>query len=267
MSRLHPVLIFEPVESLTTSAPHRLIEQQFTSVRVGGQSRTCEDAKSETCLTESEAGFEANFEQWEQSDTCKQLEQSILPHLLRLSGIDKIIGFGLGYITGREYTGDVDSRKDGPCTQHALMITLARYLEREAGCVIKCYAQDPAYSDTCKAVLGARGVEILEPENGFLLVDEKTVVLSFSPNIPVRQVVADLARPAIMIWDRILVPEQRPWARMKRGGWIRYATLCGRFASSPLVLSYLLSWSSCLRWALTSEKIVLTQLIRFQLVS
>ncbi|KAK2590578.1 hypothetical protein QQS21_011743 [Conoideocrella luteorostrata] len=218
--RMYPVLMFASIEEITSPAPHRILSQEFACVRVGGQSRDGTLSVPEVPLNEAGAGFEANFQLWEQSETWKQLKQSLGPCLARLPEIDKIIGFGLGYITGREYTGDVESRKDGPCTQHALLITLARYLEQETGRAVKCYVQDPAYSDTCKAVLGARNIEVLEPEDGFLLVDDKSVVLSFSPNVPVRQITADLARPAMMIWDRVVLPTERPWRRLKRGGWL-----------------------------------------------
>jgi hypothetical protein len=68
---------------------------------------------------------------------------------------------------------------------------------------IKCYAQDPAYTATDKSLLEQAGVTILNDPEAFLEVDESTVVLSVSPSVCVRQIISEIARPAIMIWDPI----------------------------------------------------------------
>jgi hypothetical protein len=88
--------------------------------------------------------------------------------------------------------------------QHALIITLRDILAERQGHLndIGCYAQDPDYTDVDRAVLEQSGITILDDPQGFLEVDDSTVVLSFGPNVPVRQVIADIARPAMMIWDR-----------------------------------------------------------------
>jgi hypothetical protein len=94
-------------------------------------------------------------------------------------------------------------------------------MEEYTGTTIKCYAQDPAYYATCEAVLGERGIEVLQDEAGFLLVDANSIVLSFAPNIPVRQIIADLTRPAMMIWDSISEPRISEWKRADAGYWVR----------------------------------------------
>ena len=83
---------------------------------------------------------------------------------------------------------------------------------RDSGRPVRRIVQEPIYLDTCKEALRARGVEIAEPETGFLLVDERTLVITVSCNVPVRQIVADLARPAGMIWNRV-EPEERRFSR------------------------------------------------------
>ncbi|KAL2126354.1 hypothetical protein VTI74DRAFT_1133 [Chaetomium olivicolor] len=68
---------------------------------------------------------------------------------------------------------------------------------------IQCFAQDPLYTDTDKEVLERVGVSVVQDPRGFLEVDDQTVVVSIAPNIPVRQIIADIAPPAALIWNRV----------------------------------------------------------------
>jgi hypothetical protein len=64
--------------------------------------------------------------------------------------------------------------------------------------------QDPSYTKVDQAVLSKHGITILGDPKGILEVDDSTAVLSCSPDIPVKQIVSDLANPAIMMVDRVL---------------------------------------------------------------
>ncbi|KAJ6442089.1 hypothetical protein O9K51_05641 [Purpureocillium lavendulum] len=132
--------------------------------------------------------------------------------------IDKIVAFGLG-VPAREALPGVADRPS--CMQHALLLALAALLEEKTGRRVRRIAQEPEYFDSCKQVLRARDVEVAEPETGFLLVDEKTLVLTVACNVPVMQIVTELARPAGMIWARV-EPDEKPrqWWRDEDGGWI-----------------------------------------------
>lgn len=66
---------------------------------------------------------------------------------------------------------------------------------------VPCYAQDPAYSDVDKAVFKEFNIEVLEDPDALLEVDDSSIVYSKSPNIPVKEIVADIAQPAVLIWD------------------------------------------------------------------
>ncbi|KAF7546005.1 hypothetical protein G7Z17_g8748 [Cylindrodendrum hubeiense] len=57
-------------------------------------------------------------------------------------------------------------------------------------------------------VLGSHGITVLDGVKGFLEVDDSTVVVTVSPNVPVKQIIADLARPAIIIWNRVTPAEE-----------------------------------------------------------
>ena len=66
-----------------------------------------------------------------------------------------------------------------------------------------CLAQDPGRTENDISVLKRNGMSILPDPRGFLEVDDTSVVISMGPDAPVRQIVMDVARPAIMIWDRV----------------------------------------------------------------
>lgn len=168
--------------------------------------------------------FDKNFDLWEQSELWAGIKAQMQPHLSTLpKTVDKIIGFGLGEFTQPSSVICGYNGKDRSSAQHSLMIMAAKFVEEHTGNSIKCYAQDPAYFDTCKMVLTDRAVEVVEAERGFLLVDENTIVVSISPNVPVRQIVADLGRPAMMMWNQISEPEVREWMYSDEAlGWIRY---------------------------------------------
>ena len=90
--------------------------------------------------------------------------------------------------------------------QHTLALTVRDHLANGYGKDandIKCYAQDPIYMAEDKAVLAEAGFTVVNDPRGFLHVDNASVVISVSPDIPVRQIIADIARPAILIWNRV----------------------------------------------------------------
>ncbi|KAK4097428.1 hypothetical protein N658DRAFT_561767 [Parathielavia hyrcaniae] len=68
---------------------------------------------------------------------------------------------------------------------------------------IRCFAQNPLYDDADGEILGRAGITVVQDPRALLEVNKQSVVLSFSPNVPVRQIITDLARPDILIWDEV----------------------------------------------------------------
>jgi hypothetical protein len=154
---------------------------------------------------EAEEFFKTSLERWEASGQCKQL-RSILASAKMPLGITKIVAFACGPFLRIIPEPQCSRGSVRSATQHALIFTLLDILSKNNVRVseeIKCYAQDPAYSAIDKSLLEQAGVKVLVDPEAFLEVDESTVVLSFCPNVCVRQVVADIARPAMMIWDTV----------------------------------------------------------------
>ncbi|KAK2802782.1 hypothetical protein FQN51_004310 [Onygenales sp. PD_10] len=148
-------------------------------------------------LEEVQECFRASSLAWEASEPCREL-RSILASAQIPSGVSKIVAFACGTLSA----GWEDSRR---ATQHAALLTIRDALQKnpENPDDIKCYAQDPVYNDADKAVIEGAGISVLDDPCGFTEVDDASIVLSISPNIPVRQIISDIARPAVVILDQI----------------------------------------------------------------
>lgn len=114
----------------------------------------------------------------------------------------KIVGFGLGPLV----IDDCDP-SDGPdpspsLTQYALLLSLRDLIGGTCGAgKICCYAQQHHdLSDAAIRTLEDAGITVLRDPHGFLEVDDETVVVSINPDVPVRQIVADIARPVALVW-------------------------------------------------------------------
>lgn len=143
----------------------------------------------------AEEFFASGRAYWEASDTFRQLgsiffgqTNTTLP-----PRIDKVIGFALGTLTMRYRTEPSRS-----AVQHALLLSIRDWLL--ARCGVACYVQDPMCQDADREILGKAGVEVVDDPEGFLKVDERSVVVTFAPGFALREVIADIARPAVIIW-------------------------------------------------------------------
>lgn len=105
----------------------------------------------------------------------------------------------------------VVDRAERVAAEHALVLGIRDFFARYEPAV-QCYAQDPVYEDVDREVLGELGVVVLDHPRGFLEVDESAAVFSPAPETAVRQIVAGIARPALMIWDRVCeIPREGGW--------------------------------------------------------
>jgi len=161
------------------------------------------DPTSDYSHEEVEALFQTARAIWDASTACTQLK-SILSSTT--SNFSKVIGFAcssMGY--------DHKSRETRRAAfQHALLLTLQEELSKKQNnsSRIPCYAQDPIYTTADKLVLNRANITVLDDPKGFLEVDNSTVLFSSGPNVPVKEIVMDLALPLMMIWDEI--PEDGP---------------------------------------------------------
>jgi hypothetical protein len=163
----------------------------------------------DTLLTQLEEGVQTHFQAvqaaWEASQPCQQLRSTLLSTSIQYS---KIVALGLGSIS---YSSQYSYRF---AMQHALLLTLRDVLEDATQysnysclsptCPVACYVKDPAYTRVDQAVFAKHIITTLGDPKSILEVDHSTAILSCSPDIPVKQLVSDLANPAIMMVDRAL---------------------------------------------------------------
>lgn len=146
---------------------------------------------------EVQRSFEHGVRIWQTSKVCKHVETTL--RTIQLNGsVSRIVAFSNGTVS-------IDDSQR-MILQHALILTMSdvlQSLQADSGIKIQCFAQDPAYIKTDRKVLQDAGITVLEDPRAFLEVSDESVVLSFAPDIPVRQIVTDLARPAIIICDEV----------------------------------------------------------------
>jgi hypothetical protein len=142
--------------------------------------------------------FDAGVKSWEDSEDCKRLRS--LFATTPAPRVNKVVAFACSTMADDKET------RLRVIHQHALILTLRDVFSRQRGeeePEIKCFAQDPVYTETDEEVLRQAGITVLGDPRGFIEVDDETAVVSFNPNIPVRQIIADIARPAVMLWDHV----------------------------------------------------------------
>ncbi|KAM5486946.1 hypothetical protein MaudMau93_004829 [Microsporum audouinii] len=155
------------------------------------------------------ASFMEVLQRWDSSTTCLELQATLnqvkFPQSFKIS---KIVAFACGSISLDSITEDMSTRplyqslRERSSYQHALLRTLQNTISNLDGCHnIQCFAQDPIYTSVDSKVLGEFGISILDDPEGFIRVDDTTLVVSLMPNVPVKQIIVDIARPAMIIWD------------------------------------------------------------------
>ncbi|KAH8658046.1 hypothetical protein BX600DRAFT_514569 [Xylariales sp. PMI_506] len=167
---------------------------------------------------------------WLQSTVCAKLAAILTtaPHFSATT--NKVVGFGLGSLEVSIHGGSFgkESSEDGlplcrAMTQHAAALTVAHILGSRLGDVdnagpraLPVLVQDPVYSPVAQQLLKEEGIQVVSGYGSlaFTHVDDDSVVISCHPNIPVKQIIADIARPSAMIWNEVCKEEVNPELRL-----------------------------------------------------
>jgi hypothetical protein len=148
---------------------------------------------------------------WFESSTRAAFE-SVLGELALCSAslckVTKIVCFGLGELaSGRERTAMTPSElveDNSSLVQHWVALTLAHFigsLAKQGAPMVRLLGQDPAYLQDSISILQKLGFEIVGRHGaaGFAEMDDECIVFTCSPDVPVKQIIAELARPVIII--------------------------------------------------------------------
>ncbi|KAL2192744.1 hypothetical protein P885DRAFT_46942 [Corynascus similis CBS 632.67] len=149
--------------------------------------------------SETRAVLQQEKAKWDASAACRELMATlqVVADASRLPHVDKVVAFAC-------HRPSVVERAERVATEHALVLSIRDFfIQHSPTTIVRCYTQDPIYEDIDREVLEELGMIVLDHPRGFLEVDESTVVFSLAPGIAIRQIVADIARPALMIWDKL----------------------------------------------------------------
>ncbi|KAJ4289285.1 battenin CLN3 protein [Collariella sp. IMI 366227] len=154
------------------------------------------EAQSSASVEDAQETFDAGVKAWDGSEECKTLlaflDNTPLPK------VTNVVAFACSTISGER------DRRLRAIYQHAPALILREFFNdrRERGQPeVKILAQDSIYCKTDVATLQRVGITVLGDPEVFLEVDDESVVISFYPNVPTRQIIADIIKPAIMIWN------------------------------------------------------------------
>ncbi|KAL4749848.1 hypothetical protein BDW72DRAFT_213825 [Aspergillus terricola var. indicus] len=217
------------------------------------------DYGAKVSFKQVEERFKESVRRWEGSQTCTDLRVGLEDLMRRgklTKKLKKIVCFGLGSLSlieeefcvgrahaqhaavgtmaavlkqqakvareiremSRGWTGQEKDRKP-MTTDTETDIPVAKEGKEKEDDEIKCYAQDPAYSEADWSLLRSIGIQPLDDPKGFLEIDEETLVFSVSPNVPVKQIVADVQWPGAMIWNTVAEKEREArWEKKVRDG-------------------------------------------------
>ncbi|KAK7408890.1 hypothetical protein QQX98_008951 [Neonectria punicea] len=195
----HVYAIFNSIQRLTNSG-EPYVSPQMLYCPISILATPFRD-KAGVEVEDIRAVFTKHWQAWESSETCRLLEATLASATLPKS-ITKIVCFALGPLARLDW---------GPHrthTQHAAALTLVRILKNRTGHDVQCYSQEPLYTDACRQILNDNGITVLDGVKGFIELDSSSLVFAVRAGVPVKQITADVARPAVMIWATVTSPEE-----------------------------------------------------------
>ncbi|KAL1852295.1 hypothetical protein Plec18170_006021 [Paecilomyces lecythidis] len=146
---------------------------------------------------------------WQNSTTCKHLA-SLIQDLLGTNTMRKVLCFGLGDFCRsapewlKEQHESWDNTSDvenvvGRMIQHSMALTIAQICRRNE--TVQLFAQDPDYTEVTEEILTKKEFKIVGPHGagGFAEIDDESIVISAFAAAPVKQIIADIARPVLII--------------------------------------------------------------------
>ncbi|KAK4233468.1 hypothetical protein C8A03DRAFT_19467 [Achaetomium macrosporum] len=145
---------------------------------------------------------------WDAGGACRELVATLqgVADAGRLQRVGKVVAFAC-------HRPSIVDGAERVAAEHALVLSIRDFFARQdPTTTVRCYAQDPVYQDVDREVLEELGMTVLDNPRGFLEVDESAAVFSLAPDVAVRQIVADIAKPALMIWSKIRqIPREGYW--------------------------------------------------------
>jgi hypothetical protein len=140
--------------------------------------------------------YKAIEQQWRTSQHYERL-QEVLATIEVPFTLTKVIALALGPLV----LGSQVCKRH--ILQHALVSALHSTLVQRGilSVLSERYVQDPAYTQRDRDILRAAGLTVLGDPQAFLELDESSVLVCINPEVPVKDIVADICRPGIITWN------------------------------------------------------------------
>ena len=213
-----PCLFYRSIQELTSIAERSLFTPAIASCSLHVYQNTSYRNKLTKGVDDSEQPepylnknivqdiFNTTLNEWEKSKQCEDLLQVL--QSTDLSHVKQIVAFACGSMK-LDLEREQLARRS--MYQHGLLLTIHKVLEEKQSfgnpLGIPAWVQDPAYCAMDTSILTESGVSTLDNPDGFLNVNDSTMVLSFAPDVPIKQIITGISRPAAMIWDRVTEDE------------------------------------------------------------
>ena len=148
---------------------------------------------------------------WQNSKTCKQLAALVQDVLgTNTVKVKKVLCFGLGdfcrsapeWLKRQHDSWDETAEVEnvmGCMIQHSMALTIAQLCRGNK--ILPLFAQDPEYTEVAEDILTKKGFRIIGTygAGGFAEIDNDSIIIAPFAAPPVKQIIADLARPMLVI--------------------------------------------------------------------
>ncbi|KAJ6016509.1 hypothetical protein N7540_011100 [Penicillium herquei] len=201
-----PYVKYQEYWQLVKAQPPGPAETYLCSYIVDWSNRTARNFRE--LLEQPMQVFDGKNLLWQNSDTCKHLK-ALVRDILGTKIVKKILCFGLGDFCRsapewlKKQHGSWDENEEiknlmGCMIQHSMALTIAQLY---CGNILPLFTQDPEYTEATEEILTKKQFKIIGSHGagGFAEIDEESIVISPFVAAPVKQIIADLARPALII--------------------------------------------------------------------
>lgn len=153
--------------------------------------------------------FDEKYLLWQNSKTCKYLA-TLVQDVLGIKTVKKVLYFGLGdfccsapeWLKKQHDSWDENSEVKnviGCMIQHSVALTIAQLCRGNE--ILLLLAQDLEYTEVVEDILTKKEFKIVGTHGvgGFAEIDEDSIIISPFAAALVKQIIADLARPVLII--------------------------------------------------------------------
>jgi hypothetical protein len=153
--------------------------------------------------------FDEKYLLWKNSKTCKQLA-ALVQDVVGKNTVKKVLCFGLGDFCRtapewlkKQYDSWDESSEvknvTGCMIQHSMALTIAQLFRDNE--ILPLLAQDPEYTEVAEDILAKKEFKIVGTHGagGFAEIDKDSIIISPFAAAPVKQIIADIARPVLII--------------------------------------------------------------------